>query len=718
MAVPGTRRLRRWWHTPRVRGRVVVALLALVAFGGALLAGAWFRACANEACPSIAGLTNYDPEQASRVFAADGRLITDLGLQRRTVVPLSQMSRAVVAAFLVTEDKRFYSHHGIDFWRVAGAVKANLLSGRVAQGFSTITMQLAGNLWPEDINRRERSLTRKIREARVALEIERNYPKDKILELYLNQINLGNRAFGVEAAAQRYFGRSARDLNVAEAAMLAALPKAPERYNPRRNPRRAIQRRNLVIGLMRDAGLLTPAEAERWRAFPLQLSTRSDYTGVADYFVEYVRQQLDARFGSDLYRSGLRIYTTLDLDMQQAAERALAAQLDAIEAGRFGKYRHQTYRQYLDARGDAPDAGRTTTPYLQGLVVTIEAKTGAIRALVGGRDFEDSKFNRATQALRQAGSTFKPFVYSAAVRAGVPLSRVMEDAPISLEIPDQPLWEPQNYDMKFLGPMSLRKALYQSRNTIAIRLGMEVGLEQVVEEATRFGLTGKRIPQVPSVSIGAADVIPLEMVAAFVPFATLGLKTTVTAIQRVEDRTGNILWQPRVRSERVMEPGHAWIMADALQDVVRRGTARSAVIGEGFTLPAGGKTGTTNDGFDVWFIGFTPELVSGVWIGLDQPAKIKDNAQGGVLAAPAWSAMMRDIYDRRPAPAGWARPDDLVGLDIDVATGCPAGPATPADRRQTEWFLPGTAFGEACGGFRIPPAVTPEAVPAEGIADH
>ncbi|MFZ5625328.1 MAG: penicillin-binding protein 1A, partial [Gemmatimonadota bacterium] len=532
MAVPGARRLRRWWHTPRVRNRVLIGVLAVLAFGAALLAGAWTRACVNEACPSIAGLTNYDPQQASKVYAADGRLITDLGEQRRTVVPLREMSPAVIAAFLATEDKRFYQHHGVDWLRFFGAIKANVLKGRVVQGFSTITMQLAGNLWPEDINRRDRSLSRKIREARVAMEIERHYSKDRILELYLNQINLGNRAYGVEAASQRYFGKSVKDLNVAEAAMLAALPKAPERYNPRRNPDLAVMRRNVVIGLLRDEGAITAEEAEKWKAYPLLLSSRSDYTGVADYFVEYVRQQLSTRFGADLYRAGLRIYTTLDLDMQQAAERALSAQLEAIESGKYGPFPHKTYRQYLEARGDTPDGNRTTSPYLQGLMVTIEARTGAIRAMVGGRDFEDNKFNRAIQGLRQPGSTFKPFVYSAAIRAGIPLSRVIDDAPISLEIPGQDIWEPQNYDNKFLGPMTLRRALYQSRNTVAIRLGLEIGERAVISEATSFGITSSRIPAVPSIFIGSADVVPLEMIAAYIPFATLGVKTTLTAIQR------------------------------------------------------------------------------------------------------------------------------------------------------------------------------------------
>src|SRR5258705_435776 len=298
--------------SPRARRLAVIAVGAVSAFSIAVLLAAWGWACAGNSCPSIDELGGYDPKQASKVFAADGRLITDLGLERRTVVPLGEMSPYVKAAFITTEDKRFYEHHGIDWYRVFGAIKNNLFKFRVAEGFSTITMQLARNLWPEDISGRDKSLRRKLREAAVAREIEAKYPKDRILELYLNQIDLGNRAYGVETASQRYFGKSVRDLNVAEAATLAAIPKAPSRYNPRKNPNLSVQRRNTILNLLRDNGLLSADDTERWKSYPLLLSSHSDFSGTAEYFVEYVRQQLDARFGSDLYKLGYRIYTTLD----------------------------------------------------------------------------------------------------------------------------------------------------------------------------------------------------------------------------------------------------------------------------------------------------------------------------------------------------------------------------------------------------------------------
>ncbi|HEU5171750.1 MAG TPA: PBP1A family penicillin-binding protein [Gemmatimonadales bacterium] len=683
--------------TPALRRNLLVGSLVVVTLVLAVALAAWTRACAGNTCPSISGLDEYDPNQASKVYAADGRLITDLGLERRTVVPLDEMSPYVKAAFIATEDKRFYQHDGIDWLRVVGAVKANLFKLRFAEGFSTITMQLARNLWPEDISGRDKSLRRKLREVKVALEIERKYPKDKILELYLNQIDLGNRAFGVEAASQRYFGKSVRDLNVAEAATLAAIPKAPSRYNPRKNPNLNIQRRNTVLNLLRDDGGLSEPEAEQWKAYPLLLSSRSDFSGVAQYFVEYVRRQLDARFGQDLYRAGLRIYTTLDLEMQQAAERALEARLEAIESGADGKFPHPTYRQYLESRAETvDDPNAPTSPYLQGLAVTLEARTGYIRAMVGGRDFEDSKFNRATQSRRQPGSTFKPIVFAAALEGGYPLSYVIADEPLTVELPPpQEIWTPQNYDLEFEGPMTLRRGLYLSRNLIAVKLGMEIGEQAVVGMAAEFGLT-TRIPPVPSIHIGSADVIPLELIAAYTAFANLGARTVPTAILRVEDRGGKIVWQPQVRSEPVMDREHAWLMTDALRDVVRHGTAFSAVSARGFTVPAGGKTGTTNDGFDVWYIGFTPDLVTGMWIGFDQPKKIKANAQGGILVAPAWTAMMKEVYERRATPAAWPRPEGLTALDIDRSTGYKATPFCPKEAHYIESFIPGTEPAAFC----------------------
>jgi penicillin-binding protein 1A len=583
-------------------------------------------------------------------------------------------------------------------------------------------MQLARNLWPEDISGRDKSIRRKMREARVALEIERKLPKDRILELYLNQIDLGNRAYGVEVASQRYFGKSVRDLNVAEAATLAAIPKAPSRYNPKKNPNLSVQRRNVVINLLRDAGKLSPADAERWKAYPLLLSSRSDFSGVAEYFVEYVRQQMYSRFGDDLYKQGYSIYTTLDLDMQQAAERALEDQLRKIE--KIPGFRHETYKAYTDAHAGDDTGNHPQTPYLQGLVLTLDAHTGAIRVMIGGRDFGDSKFNRTVQALRQPGSTFKPFVYSAAIRAGYPLSHVVVDEPFTLDVPGQDPWTPQNYDLQFKGPHDLRWNLKESRNIPAIKLGMEIGEDAVIAEARRFGISTP-ISAVPAINIGAADVLPIEMISAYTAFATLGTRVAPSAILRVEDRKGNIVWQPTPRSEEVMSTQQAWLMTSVLRDVVLHGTAAGTVGGQ-VNFPTAGKTGTTNDGNDVWFIGFTPELVTGVWMGFDQPTKIISNAQGGRLAAPAWTTMMKEIYDRRPIPREWSRPDGLTLAEVDITSGYKATTLCPTDVRYMESFIPGTEptefcplhlfdpFGGSTVGGATPPGATatPAAAPA------
>ena len=692
-----------WWHNPKIRRRVIAVAVLAGSYGLGLTYGAWTRVCAGEHCPSISRLVANPNHQVqtSKVYAADGRLISELGAERRTVLPLSAIPVPVRQAFIATEDKRFYEHHGIDFWRILGAIKNDLLSISFAQGFSTITMQLARNIFPDDISR-EKTLTRKLKEARVAVEIERNFVKDTILQLYLNQINLGAGAHGVEAAALIYFGKSARQLNVAEAAMLAALPKLPAFYNPRTHPDRAVRRRNVVLGLMRDQGFLTPEECELWRSYPLVLTgNRTNYGDVAPYFVEWLRVQLDAKFGRDLYEGGLRVYTTLDLDMQEAAERALQSQLDAIEAGVYsnGKFPGRiTYREYLEtSKASGQDHG-DYTPYLQGALVSLEANTGYIRAMIGGRDFDDSKYNRATQAIRQPGSTFKPFVYSAAVRAGHPVTEMLDDSPLNPPVIqlDSTLWQPKDDDDTTLGMIPMREALYLSRNLATIKLGQTLGEQTVIGEARNYGITTP-LPPYPSIFIGAKGVRPMEIIGAYTAFATLGTRAEPVGVLRVEDRQGNILWQPAVRRETVMDSSHAWLMVDMMKDVIRRGTAFTAVWKGGFTLPAAGKTGTTDDYTDAWFIGYTPEMVTGIWVGYDiQQRILEHNAGGGRIVAPAWTAFMRDVYDRRPAPPDWVRPDSLVTREVDWSNGYLATLFCPQEVRHWDWFYPGTEPAQAC----------------------
>jgi penicillin-binding protein 1A len=684
--------------------------LALAACGGLAVLGiiivglVWAFACSGNTCPSLAGLERFQPRQTSRLYAADGRFIAELGLERRTLVKLDKIPKQVRDAFIVVEDKRFYSHGGIDFRRIIGSGLANLRAGGIAQGFSTITMQLARNLFPERLNAREKTVSRKVREAKVARAIEAKYTKDRILELYLNQIYLGNGAYGVETASQRYFGKSVRELNLAEAATLAALPKGPERYNPRRYPDRAVQRRNTVLELLRRAGVISEADASLARAYPLRLAKRRGGTGeTAPYFVEYVRRLLDEKLGKQLYEQGFKVYTTLDLDLQGSAERALDRQLRAVENGHAGPFPHRTYEQYLARASSALQEDNVVSPYMQGAFVALDPRTGALRALVGGRDFEDSKFDRATQALRQPGSTFKPIVYATAIQSGRPPSYIVDDAPIEFpQLDANKPWIPQNFDMKFLGPMTMRHGFYDSRNIIAIRVGMEVGEHSVVEMAKRFGITTP-VPPYPSIHIGSADVYPLEMIAAYSVFANLGWRVSPMPIIKVENEKGEVVWKPEPSIDQVLSREEAWLMVDMMKDVIRKGTA-AASVGQYFHLPAGGKTGTTNDGGDVWFIGYTADLVAGVWMGFDKPQKIMANAQGGRLAAPAWTSFMREVYERKPPPPDWPRPGGIISRVIDAPTGLLHGPQCPIEDAYTEYFIPGTEPTRECPSRSLVPA--------------
>ena len=689
-----TRSVANAWRTHPAQVRVLlITVTFLICFGAGFGYGAWTLVCRDNSCPNVEVLRSYQPRQTSKLYAADGSFLAELGMERRTVLRLSEIPKPVRDAFVMTEDKRFYQHAGVDWRRFFGAMAYDVLHGGYGQGFSTITMQLARNIFTESISR-QKTLVRKLKEAKVARDIETKFPKDTILELYLNQIYLGNGAYGVEAASERYFGKSARDLNLAEAATLAGLPKAPERYNPRRYPDRAVTRRNTVIELMRRSGAVTDAEASLARAYPLELARKagSGAAGqgdIAPYFVEWVRQQLDAQFGKSLYEQGLKVYTTLDPDMQSAAERALEQQLRAIEGGKYGKFAHPTYEQYVARNASGEQQDTPNSPYLQGCIVALDPRTGAVRAMVGGRDFDDSKFNRCTQALRQPGSSFKPIVYADAIQNGRPPSYMVDDSPLSIPQVDGTEWSPKDADGKFQGLMTMRRGLYQSRNLVAIRVGMELGPDNVIDEARRFGITTPIHPY-PSIYIGSEDVYPIELVSAYSAFANLGTRTSPMSILRVENARGQVLWEPSPLSAPVLSTAEAWLMVDMMKDVILHGTGFNAVWNAGFHLPAGGKSGTTNDGNDVWFIGYTADLVAGVWMGMDRPVKIKATAEGGILAAPAWTAFMTEVYRRKPTPPDWPRPDGLLTRDVDKTTGLLRNQWCPPEVVYAEWYLPGT----------------------------
>ncbi|MGH7458389.1 MAG: penicillin-binding protein 1A [Longimicrobiaceae bacterium] len=651
------------------------SVLFLAAFSWVYYSPCWLGGCAP-----VQDLTQYQAE-GSEVFDSDGDAFAVLATVNRRVIPLDSLPDHLPDAFLAIEDQRFYGHEGIDIKRMAAAMVENVKSGGVEEGGSTITMQLAQNLFPERFPFSQRSVLGKLMEVRVARQIERTFPKDKILELYLNHIYLGQGSYGVDAAARTYFGKSAAELGVAEAAVLAALPQAPSRLNPRDNPEGALERRNLVLRMMVIRGDLSRGEARALQAEPVELAPEETAAPQpAAYFLDRVRRELEEKIGTRYYTAGLKVHTSLDRVAQSAAEEELAAQLDAIEAGRYGGYRHPGYPS---AEGAGKEGG---TPYLQGVVIVMETETGAVRALVGGRDFEDSKFNRAFQAERQAGSAFKPFIYLTALRRHRAPTYKMEDAPVAIQLSRTRTWRPRNYQNQYDGSMTLREALTRSKNTVAVRLSQELGVGSVIRTAHELGITSD-IPEVPSVALGAAAVRPIEMTTAFAAFGNGGYLVEPYFVTRVEDRDGRILWEQRPEREKVLDAATGFVLTRMLAEVVERGTAR-AVRGAGFGGPAAGKTGTTNDAADVWFVGYTPDLVGTVWIGLDEPERIVYGASGGTLAAPVWGRVMRRVYQERPLPDGWSRPSGVVTEQVDRATGFVVTPSCPAvGEVYTEYFV-------------------------------
>ena len=550
------------------------------------------------------------------------------------------------------------------------------------------------------VDRRDISIRRKLREMRVAFALERAYSKQEILEAYLNQINFDG-VFGIEAAAQRYFGKHASELNLPEAATLAAIPRSPRSYNPARNPGRAVGRRNLILGLMAGQGLVDREDAEAARAFPLEIAEGASTERTAPYFVEWVRQDLYARYGADIYEEGFRVYTTLDPTLQMTADSALHARLAEIE-------RHPGFRAgvtYEETRAwpadslEAVSGGGGEMPYVQGMFLALAPRTGDVRAMIGGRDFEDSEFNRATQALRQPGSVFKPFVYTAAIASGIPASEIIIDAPIIIENAGSEPYSPRNFEETFNGPTTLRRALARSINVVAVKLGQRVGEESFAQLATRMGIVSE-IPRVPSAAIGAASVTPMEIASAYTTFANLGSRVPPRSILRIESKDGRVLWESPVSREEILEPRVAWIMVSMLRDVVDRGTGNYAVRQLAripYSIPVAGKTGTTNSATDTWFVGFTPDLVTATWIGFDRPQRVHVNATGGLTAAPVGAAVLASYYRTHEPPAAWPRPADLVDRIVDETTGQLATPWCPAELVYREVYLPGTEPTETCG---------------------
>ncbi len=670
-------------------GRWFVLLLAglVVAVAGGALTFAFGGAIAG--CPTIDAFRAYRPPEATRVFAMDGSRLADLSPERRTVVELDEIPASVRDGFVAVEDRRFWSHGGVDVRGIGRALWRNVTSASLEEGFSTIHMQLARNVFPRELPRSSK-LRRKFCEVQLAGRIERAYEKPEILRLYLNQVYMGAGLYGVEAAAQSYFGKRVAEVTPAEAALLVGLVKNPEGYNPRRHAVRAIQRRNVVLEVMARERVLTAAEASAAAAQPLALAPPMDAAGPAPWFIAAVRRELRERFGDDADTRGLRVFTGLDPDIQRAAARALEEQIGRVEAGDFGRYRNATPvpgEKLEPANGDG-------SPYLQGTVIVLDAHDGAVRALVGGRDFVHSSYDRVFTARRQPGSAFKPIVYAAALEAGLPAGDRIETTPISLASAGTPVWRPDDLVGDTVSSLPVRDALALSSNYAAVRVGRFAGEPRVIDVARRLGMTTP-IPAVPSIFLGAAEVVPAEFVAAYAALANGGWRVTPRLIDRVEDARGKILWQAMPEPERAVDPAVAFLTVDLMRDVVDAGTGRS-VRASGFTFPAAGKTGTTNDAKDVWFVGMTTDLVAGVWLGFDQPRAILPNASGGRLAAPVWARTMAAAYSRRPAPEAWEPPDGIVTARIDVATGRLATDKCPDADVREEYFLYGTEPADHC----------------------
>jgi 1A family penicillin-binding protein len=656
------------------------------------------------------GLTLVAPPQSARVYARDGSLIAEIGPEVRSVVPLRSLPAYVPRAFVAVEDRRFFEHAGVDPRGIARAVRKNLEGTR--EGASTITQQLVGAMYPNLVDRRDISLERKVREARLALELEGRYGKERILEAYLNQISFGHGWFGIDAAARHYFGKPASRLNHEETALLAALPKGPGVYSPKINPTRALERRNLVLDVMAQEGVISAADAAAAKRRPIRLAPNHGYSVRPHWVIERVRQQLEQVYGAGYDRVGLHVWTTIDPVAQAAADSALGAGLRRAEA--------QPWFRGAKHGSEAARAGASGTPYLQGAVVSLDARTGEILALVGGRDYRDSQFNRALRATRQPGSAFKPLLYALALERGHSPTTLLEDSALSVRLAGAAPYAPRNSDGVFRGSVTLREALTQSINTVAVQLALEIGLDSVAQGAKRFGLTTD-VPPYPSSALGAAVVRPVELAGAYTAFANRGLRVEPFLVRRIADARGAVLLDTRARGHRTLSPEIAFLATDLMRSAAEQGTGREARQRLQAQVPMAGKTGTTNDGTDVWYVGFTPEIVTAVWVGFDTPRTLGAGAFGGAVAAPIWGEIMRDIYAKRAAPAAWPLPAGLLRVLLDPGTGEPWTGACPGRAERTELFVRGREPVDACvllpdgmvvpaGSLRVTPA------PADGAA--
>ncbi len=692
-------------------GRVVLALLFLVAALVGATIGLLFVYSTD--LPQVEQLEHFRPSSTTELYDDQGRIIGSFALQRRVVASYNDYPPVLRDALISIEDKDFYRHWGVNVWRIAGAAYRDIESGGKVQGASTLTMQLARNLFLSP----DRSFHRKIQEALLAVQIERRFTKAQIFTLYANQIYLGHGAYGFEAASEYYFSKPARQLRLEEAALLAGLPKSPSYYSPINHPDHALKRRNLVINSMLEDGKMTTQRADEARNKPLELKLQHDPGSLAPNFVEEIRRYLEAKYGSgQVHQGGLRVYTALDMDLQRAANRAVLDGLATYERRHGWKghlenmlrsnatlatYQHPDWEDepepssYIHAlvtsvapgsaqirfgryiaslaQSDVAWTGRKIAAILksgdivyvkivslgargrsrvsleqdsgaQGALIAIDNASGEIKAMVGGRDFNLSKFNRATQALRQVGSSFKPYVYTAAIDQGANPDDTVLDVPVTFQTPSGP-YIPHNYDEKFEGVITLRRALAQSRNIPALKLADGLGIKSVIDYAHRFGITSNIPPYLP-VALGAAEITLLEQTSAFSVFPNDGVRITPRYITKVTDYEGRVLEEDFPDVKDVIGSRTARIVTAMLREVVLHGTA---VAARSMQIPIAGKTGTTNDFTDAWFIGFSPSITCGVWMGYDEKRTLGAKETGAHAALPIWMNFMTTaMADKEP----------------------------------------------------------------------
>ncbi len=659
----GERKPRRW----RWLRRLLIGIGVLTLLGGTAVAVAalWAFTILPRSLPPVTALESLQPAQGTRVYDENDELITEFHVERRIFVPLARIPKSLRDAIIATEDHRFYSHWGIDPIGIARAIVQNYRQGRIVEGGSTITQQLTKVLFLTP----DKSLERKLKEAVLALELERRYSKDRILEMYLNQVYFGHGAYGVEAAARTYFGKSVSQLTVRESALLAGLPRAPTTYSPFEHPKAAKFRRELVLRRMAEYGALKPEEARRLARTDLDVIPPERRRTTGQYFLEHVQQVLESRYGADMvFKGGLHVYTTLNPSMQLAAEQALREGLKALES-RTGK------------------GGAAEHP--EGALVTIDPKTGYVKAMVGGYDFFRSEFNRAVQAKRQPGSAFKPFVYIAALEAGFTPATRIDDSPVSYPAGNGQAWRPENYDRRFRGPTTLQQAVEDSINVVTVKLQERIGINRTIQVARRLGIASPLNTDL-TLALGSSDLSLLELTSAYSALANQGVWMPPTTIRYVTDAQGKLLEEHVPEGREAVSPEVAYVITHMLRGVVERGTGQGA---RALGRPVAAKTGTTNDYSNAWFVGFTPSLTTGVWVGYDRPRSLGKDETGSRVAVPIWTSYMARVLDGAPREE-FPVPERVVLVPVDM------DPSNECVRVVPMAFVRGTQPDSTCGPRR------------------